>query len=424
MQTIINDVIYVICTFITNIFLNQCYAKLNNKYFNFNKKNFFIMFAASNIALINNAYINYQLKLFTAILILCANFILVFKDDLKRTIVSLGFIYSIMLLIEIIISSILLVVGFLKNNEITNYMNLIKISLTVIVCLIEYIVISIPVIQKKLKWFLKFLLNNINILNIAYLMFLTIAIVALLNIENFANNSVQLILALIIIFAILFTIVIKTKNREEYLKKSNKKLLDYNENYGKFLDEYKIYKHNIKNKLLAIKTFGNKKVNALIDDLLEEETSFSIKNNNLYSIPNGIKGIVAEKLYNTKINAIINNKIKKDPFIKLSPKQFNSISESIGICLDNAIEASVETENPIVTLDLYEDRNHIFIKIGNNFCNNIDIDELGEKYYSTKNRDSGLGLFSIMRNKTVMKKISIINEFYYIELKIKKQDLD
>lgn len=246
-------------------------------------------------------------------------------------------------------------------------------------------------------------------------------IIGILNLDNYAtDNSVRLIIILVIIFAILFFMIIKAKTKEEFLEESNKRLIEYNEKYGQFLDEYKIYKHNIKNKLIGMKVYGNKKIKALIDDLLEEETTFSIKNNNLYNLPQGIKGIVAEKLYNIKINVIIENKLKNDPFIKLNPKEFNSISESIGICLDNAIEASIETENPIITLELYENKKNIYIKIGNNYTNNIDIDELGDKYYSTKNRGSGLGLFSLHRNNLIEEKISLINDFYYIELKIKK----
>jgi hypothetical protein len=230
----------------------------------------------------------------------------------------------------------------------------------------------------------------------------------------------QLIIFLIIIFSILFVIIIKLKVKEEYFKKTNQQLIEYNEKYSKFLDEYKIYKHNIKNKIAGMKPYGNKKINALIDDLLEEETNFTVKNNNLYNVPNGIKGIVAGKLYNANISVLIDNKLKGDPFIKLSPKKFNSITESIGIALDNAIEASIETKEPVIMMNLYEDDETIFIKIGNNFSNAIDIDELGSKYYSTKNRGSGLGLFSIMSNKQVKEKISIINNFYYIELQIKK----
>ena len=197
-------------------------------------------------------------------------------------------------------------------------------------------------------------------------------------------------------------------------------MIDYNDNYGKFLDDYKIYKHNINHKLSAMKSYGNKKINALIDDLLQEETNFSIKNNELYNIPNGIKGIVARKLYNKDYNILINNKIKKDPFSKLEARSFNSISECIGIALDNAIEASQETEDPIIIMDLFEDNNNLYLKIGNNYCNSIDLDNIGNKYYSTKNRGSGLGLFSIKQNKLVKEKIEIINDFYYIELQIKK----
>ena len=169
-----------------------------------------------------------------------------------------------------------------------------------------------------------------------------------------------------------------------------------------------------------MKSFGNKKINSLIDDLILEENNFDIKNNNIYNVPNGIKGIVAEKLYNAKIDVITSNKISNDPFINLSPKAFNSISECIGIALDNAIEASKETKNPVITLELYERKEYIVITIGNNFCNNIDFEKLGEKYYSTKKRGSGLGLFSIMKNKLVKEKISIVNDFYNIELQIKK----
>lgn len=225
---------------------------------------------------------------------------------------------------------------------------------------------------------------------------------------------------LIIIFAILFVSIIKLKYQDEMLKKSNRQLIDYNNNYGKFLDDYKVYKHNINHKLAAMKSFGNKKINALIDDLLEEETTFSIKNNELYNIPNGIKGIVAEKLYNKDYHVMIDNKIKKDPFIKLDARSFNSISECIGIALDNAIEASEATEEPIILLDLNEDNKNIYLKIGNNYCNSIDLDNIGNKYYSTKNRGSGLGLFSIKQNNLVKEKIEIINNFYYIELQIKK----
>lgn len=421
MKEIIDLVIYFLSVLFSTIFYNLCYIKLNRHNFKVTFKSVLVIILTAVFIFINNSHNHLWLKFVLTIFIFCINFKIIYKDDWKNIIINYIVIYAMIIILEILVSNILLKIGLISNNAEAMLYTFSKFALSIIVSLLEYLIFSINIVNKLAKNLINFFISNVNASNIAYLLFITCAILGILNIDNFAaNNSTQLILLLIIIFAILFAVIIKSKTKEEILKTSNKRLIDYNEKYGQFLDEYKIYKHNIKHKLAGMKTFGNKKINALIDDLLEEETTFTLKNNNLYNVPNGIKGIVAERLYNTKINVIIDNKLKGDPFVKLTPKKFNSISESIGICLDNAVEASIETNNPVVTLDLYEDEEYIYIKTGNNFCNNIDIDELGDKYYSTKNRGSGLGLFSIIHNKLIKEKISIINDIYYIELKIKK----
>ncbi len=417
---IINIILHIFGVIFSTYFYNLCYIKLNNHKISFNTQTIMTIFITSFLILINNSYNNLWLKFVITFIIFCINFKILYKDDMKQIITSYIFIYIIMIVTEIILTNIFLKIGFINNSN-TKLYTFFKFLLSIIIAIMEYLIISINIVKINSRKLINFLIENINTLNIAYLSLIVCAILAKLNIDNFTDKeSIKLIIVLFVIFIILFSIIIKLKSEEDFLKRSNKKLMEFNERYGQFLDDYKIYKHNIKNKLVGMKTFGNKKINALIDDLLDEETTFSIKNNNLYSIPNGIKGIVAEKLYNTKINVLIDNKIKNDPFLSLKPKEFNSISESIGICLDNAIEASLETDNPTVVLNLYEDKEYIYIKTGNNFRNNIDIDNIGNKYYSTKNRNSGLGLFSIRQNKIIKEKINIINDFYYIELKIKK----
>lgn len=420
MREIIDLVILLFVFISCTILLDLCYAKLNEHTLQFNFKNILVILGTVILTIVNNLYINYEMKILFTLIVISLNYKLIFKDNLKRTILSFMIIYIFILIFEIIISNCMACFHNISNYDVA-YLNYIKLCLSVIIGLIEYLLFIIKPLINILKAFLSFSIKYVNTVNISILMFLTVSIVAILNIKDFAKDgTTELIYLLTFIFAILFAFVIKSKYNEESLKSTNEKLINYNDKYGKFLDEYKIYKHNINHKLSAMKSYGNKKVNALIDDLLEEETAFSVKNNNLYNVPNGIKGIVAEKLYNAKFNVLIDNKIKKDPFKNLSPKAFNSISESIGIALDNAIEASCETDNPIIMMDLKESKEDIFIKIGNNFCNRIDIDKLGTKYYSTKNRGSGLGLFSIMQNHLVKEKINIINDFYYIELQIKK----
>ena len=421
MRGIINVTLSIIIALISISLYNISYARINNHKINFNIKFILVTLLVTILNLINSNYNSVEIKIIFNVVILSFGLKLIYKDTWKKIVTNYIFIYLILFITEMILTNTLLKLGVLHNNLSASTISYINLILTFSVQCIEYILISIKSFRNYLQRTINFFIENTPITNLLYLIFLTIVLLSIFNIKNFAYNySFGLLTCLIAIFTLLFLAVIRLKYNEEMLKVSNKKLIDYNDNYGKFLDEYKIYKHNINHKLTAMKVYGNKKINALIDDLLEEETSFSIKNNELYNVPNGIKGIVAGKLYNKGYHVIIDNKIKKDPFITLDAKSFNSISECIGIALDNAIEASEETEEPIIIMDLHEDKENIYLKIGNNYCNSIDLDNIGSKYYSTKNRGSGLGLFSIKRNNLVKESIKIINNFYYIELQIKK----
>ncbi len=421
MNAIINFMSFGLITFISLIFYNLCYAKLNNHKININLKNTLIMLTAVILIMLNNGFNILFIKIMINVVIFSIELKLIFKDSFGKVFINYVLLYLIIILIEIVLTNTLFISGLVKNNATANSLNLINILLTLIVCIIQYSIISIIIIRNFLKNIIHYFMINNAIKNLIILLFLSIVLIAMINIENFGNqNSIELIIILLIIFIYLFTDIIRLRYHEEILTNSNHKLIEYNSKYAKFLDEYKIYKHNINHKLSGMKAFGNKKINALIDDLLNKETTFSVRNNNIYNVPNGIKGIVAEKLYNKDYDIMIHNKIKTDYFSKLSPQAFNSISECLGIALDNAIEACEKTENPVITMDIYENKDNVCIKIGNTFKNCIDIDRIGNKYYSTKNRGSGLGLFSIKKNKLVKERITIINDIYYIELQIKK----
>lgn len=421
MNAITNFSIYFMGTFISVLVYNICYAKINNHRIKFCLINILIIFIATLLIMFNNSLNHIYLKLLLNFLTLNLSLKLIFKDLFRILLANYILMYLIMNLIEIILTNILLMSEILTNNSSAGSLNIVNIFLTFIVCTTQFLIFSIPCLQRFLQNIIHYFINNNMIKNTIIFIFFSNALIAIINVENFATqNSIELIIILLMIFVYLFIDIIRLRYHEEILTNSNHKLIEYNSKYAKFLDEYKIYKHNINHKLSGMKAFGNKKINALIDDLLNKETTFSVRNNNIYNVPNGIKGIVAEKLYNKDYDIMIHNKIKTDYFSKLSPQTFNSISECLGIALDNAIEACEETENPVITMDIYENKDNVCIKIGNTFKNCIDIDRIGNKYYSTKNRGSGLGLFSIKKNKLVKERITIINDIYYIELQIKK----
>ena len=95
--------------------------------------------------------------------------------------------------------------------------------------------------------------------------------------------------------------------------------------------------------------------------------------------------------------------------------------EVIAICLDNAIEASVDTEEKLICMGLYTDEDCYTIDITNSFNNFVDVDKLGEKDYSTKNRNSGLGLNYIENlNKDIKIKRIISDKNFKTIITIKK----
>ncbi len=421
MNAIINFMSFGLITFISLIFYNLSYAKLNNHKININLKNTLIMLIAVIFIMFNNKFNILTIKLIFNIIIFSTELKLIFKDSLKKVLINYVFFYLLILLIEISLTNFAYYLKIFSNSESANSLSYSTVLLTLAIGMVQYIVILIPFIKSFVQNIIHYFYKSNIVKTMIILIFLTIDMIATLNIENFGKeNSIEEITILLIIFIYLFTDIVRLRYHEEILINSNQKLIEYNSKYAKFLDDYKIYKHNINHKLSGMKAFGNKKINALIDELLNKETTFSVRNNNIYNVPNGIKGIVAEKLYNKDYDIIINNKIKTDYFSKLSPQSFNSISECLGIAIDNAIEACEETENPVITMDIYENKDNVCIKIGNTFKNCIDINKIGNKYYSTKNRGSGLGLFSIKKNKLVKEKITIINDIYYIELQIKK----
>lgn len=420
-NAIINIFLYFVGAFISILIYNFCYAKLNNHQLTFGIKNIILIICSTLLLMLSNTIASVYIKLIINFIFLIVELKLTFKDNIKQIIINYVFLYLIIILIEIALTNIAFYLHLFQNSNSVSSLSYDTVLLTIAIGIVQYILLSINFINNLFKNIIKYFITNPIVKNVIIMIFLTITIFADLNVHNFTNeNSIIYIMLLLIIFVGLFIDIIRLQYNKKMLINSNQKLMEYNVNYGKFLDEYKIYKHNINHKLLAMKIHGNTEINSLIDDLLEQESNFTIRNNYLYHIPNGIKGIVVSKLYNKNYDIIITNKLKNDYFSKLSPESFNSISECLGIALDNAIEACEETKNPIMIIDIYENKESLFIKIGNNFRNNIDIDNLGNKYYSTKNRGSGLGLFSIIRNNLVTEKIKIINDIYFIELQIKK----
>ena len=230
---------------------------------------------------------------------------------------------------------------------------------------------------------------------------------------------------LLLIFSIMFLIGIflKYKVREKEINKYLKILKTNNEFYLKKEDESRILKHNLIARLLSIKSVSNDKAKILIDDLIKEYNKSINISYKITRIPFGLEGIIYEQTCNylNKIDIKIYNNIKSNIYEILPPRKYNVLVEKLVILLDNAIEACLNSEEKVLIINLEEDINDITLEIKNTFSNLIAIDELGFKNYSTKGKMHGIGLFSILRDKEVLLKIKIVNNFFIAKITTHKK---
>ena len=133
-------------------------------------------------------------------------------------------------------------------------------------------------------------------------------------------------------------------------------------------------------------------------------------------------------LFSSKYNEALENNIEMNINIFLDLNKLNmkiyEFTRVLGILLDNSIEAAKECNEKIINIDIRKDinRNRQLLIIENTYKDKeIDTDKIYEKNYSTKEGNSGLGLWEI---RQILKKNKNLNLFTSKTDKFFKQQLE
>lgn len=354
-----------------------------------------------------------------SILYIFTLYYLIFRKSLKQTIYYGFVIWITGMMIDIVI---MLRNTFLPINISNNIMRIVDTSVMAILMLLISNL-------SFLKSFLNKMYNKIQKLNFSYfkLVFLIILIIILTHIllKNIINNSLDNEIALLSVFII---IIIYLYINNEYtifsISKTNKHLIKDNEFYMGIIRDYRILKHNIIHQLTGIKSVANQESEKLIDDLIKEYNKKFQKTSYINKMPLGINGIAYERIYNfnnPKIKLGIDNKIETNIFENLTPRSYNLLCEALGVLIDNALEAASRSKEKIIMIDMTENAFFYNIKIINTFSNELDLDNLGNIAYTTKENGHGIGLFSLLGKKKLKIKTSIINNLFQNEIRVEKK---
>ncbi len=399
--------------FLLNIFANI--DKVSFKFCNTTKSKIIVSIFA--ILLIFNSMHNYtEYKLLITFLIMILLYYNYFKTGLRNSIYNAAIVISFNSILEILLSLIVFI-GLanyidLNNNE------LLKIAFSFIVFGTSNRIFYIEKVSGLVRKFKETLEQNISLEIILASIVVILNIFSFFRSQDFKNMYSIISIVIGIIYIILTSsVIVKSKFLVEKLVAKNKELSNSYKAYSETIQQFRELKHNLKNDLYGIKTNLPKEKQVYINDVILKYNKDNEWINNIEDMPEGLQGLIylkkneAEK---NKVKMLINYKSSN----KIQENDFVDLCDTIGILIDNAIEASKDLKNKIFLLDVNDINNNIEITITNSFTNKIDTTEIGNKNYSTKKKKSGLGLNYIKRinNERIKVKLSIINDLFITKI--------
>ena len=250
------------------------------------------------------------------------------------------------------------------------------------------------------------------------------------------NDDILVYLISILGFMIILITLFKQKIENEAISKKYDDLLNIMKNYESDIEEQRTMIHETRNELMTIKSKINDKekeaeIIKYIDSIMGDKVSSKMSKYSKFKyLPsNGIKGffyykfIEAEKR-DVKVSVNISKKIENSFLGKIDTSNFKDLVRIIGVYLDNAIDASSESKEKKLGIEIYLIKKDIEIIISNTFENEINTEKLGKEKFTTKGKNRGHGLLLVRHilnnNSNIEVSNEIINNLYIQKIKIKK----
>lgn len=404
----------VISIFISSIFMVLTtyifgYIISNKNYHSINKiKVLIILIISATIHTIVFMYLTGMAKT----LILCLLYSLILKE-------SFEFEYSKSIFFSIIFSLLMIIPDLITLGSVIYIFDISKevcysslsgsLICNAITCIL-YVLIMI-VAKNYLRKLNDFdISTNKKIIIISSLTLISLAIFFynLIKVFEFSNGVIGYLIVIITLIYILFYLFKQRIDNDVILKRYDE-LLDIMKRYENDVEEQRTLIHETKNELMTIKCkiIDKEKEQVIvkyIDNILgdKESANMSKYSKFKYLPSNGIKGffyykfIEAEKCQ-IKVSVNISEKIEKSFLGKLDTATFKDLVRIIGVYLDNAIEASSNSDDKQLGIEIYLLNNEVHIIISNTFSNNINTDKIGKERYSTKGKNRGHGLLLVKR---------------------------
>ena len=235
---------------------------------------------------------------------------------------------------------------------------------------------------------------------------------------NIFDKKIEIRDLSLLFIAIFTSIVLKYVFINRLTEEKCSRLLKTISEYEKIIDDQGERNHEYNNQLMILRGYTNNKdkLKEYLDSIIEDHRvgqNYEIRQ--LAHFPNdGLK----EMLY-YKISRIKDNGIKYYLYIskdvtsvleKLEVNIYKDITKIFGVLIDNAIDASLKSEEKEVSIDFSDEDNKIIITISNTYSKKIDIKKIGKRGYSSKGKGHGFGLKLVKNILKRNKKLELVTD--------------
>ena len=277
------------------------------------------------------------------------------------------------------------------------------------------------------------LVHNEKNINIASNEKIKVSLVTLLLVCTFAlavlpvGKMVQNIL-LGVAFMVGFFVLLSSFKSEDEEERQNKQLAQYQENLSEIYDMMRLFRHDYKNIVVAMKGCLKDKA---YDEMQEILSSVGVELDDLNIRQQmsvvaqledaAVKWLLTSKLsaaqkYGINISLVVSRQMD---YGKLKKHEFNSI---LGNLLDNAIEAAKDSERKMLKVAVFNKNGDTIVSVKNTYSKRPVLANIFKSGYSEKEGHTGLGLYSVKKivdaHDEVLMDVRIQDEYFTVDINI------
>lgn len=325
----------------------------------------------------------------------------IFKKDISNS-VYYTLVYEMLVFVsEIVLSVLILFIFKLDGSEYSNIPFSLSIS-SFLNCMLVYILSKIRFISKNIRK-----LNDVikkNNKDWIYIILIMILMVLFIFFNRYKmNNSTEYFVntAMAIFVVVSFVYVIYNKFQRQAMEDKYNESMEYVLRYEKIINEQGKKNHEYNNQLMVIKGYVNnpERLSEYLDEVIgEHKTGQNYTVKQLGFLPDGgVKGLLYHKLSKMEDNNIkyylyVDQNLKDKDIENFDLKTYRDLTKLLGVFLDNAIDATLKSEEKEIEVELKDKDDCLLLTISNTYDKNTDINKVGKSGFTTKGVGHGFGL--------------------------------